>query len=204
MQFLESVAHTLYLKARLKLNIKRLYAADGRAVHELLKVTDLLFAASQRATTDAEVRRLHIPKPLLPPHRIFLLLKAGVWHLQVRTIPGWLSIYMLQEISRGTESAFEELGHMDKTVKCVREAVVDINRAGQEIHAHLAWEPELSTTRQQILAQQTDKADIERAVQVLYHSIPPCVLWPLVLETCGGCNMCHQRECELFYWFRMQ
>lgn len=55
-QFLESVAHTLFLKARLKLNIKRLYAADGRAVHELLKVTDLLFAASQHANTDANVR----------------------------------------------------------------------------------------------------------------------------------------------------
>lgn len=73
---------------------------------------------------------------------------------------------MVQDISRGTESALEELGHMDKTVKCVGEAVLDINRAGQEIHAHLAWEPELGAARQQILGQHTDKADIERAVQV--------------------------------------
>lgn len=62
---------------------------------------------------------------------------------------------------------------MDKTVKCVREAVLDINRAGQEIHAHLAWEPELSAARQQILGQHTDKADIERAVQVLH---PPAII----------------------------
>ena len=64
-QFLESVAHALFVKARLKLNIKRLYAADGRAVHELLKVTDLLFAASQRANTDAEVRCLLV-SPIFP------------------------------------------------------------------------------------------------------------------------------------------
>eukprot|EP00892_Ulva_mutabilis_P007569 jgi/Ulvmu1/5184/UM021_0201.1 len=54
MRFLESVAQALYIKARLKLNIKRLYAADGKAVPELLKLTDLLFVASQQAHTDAE------------------------------------------------------------------------------------------------------------------------------------------------------
>lgn len=71
----------------------------------------------------------------------------------------------LQEISRDTESAFEELRHMDKTVKCVREVVLDIQRTGQDIHAHLGWEPELNTTRQQVLGKHADKADIERAVQ---------------------------------------
>lgn len=55
MQFLQSVAQALYMKARLKLNIKRLYAADGKAVSELLKVTDLLFFASRRAQSDEEV-----------------------------------------------------------------------------------------------------------------------------------------------------
>jgi hypothetical protein len=60
---------------------------------------------------------------------------------------------------------------MDKIVKCVREAVIDINRAGQEIHTHLAFEPDLSSARQQILGQHTDKADIERALQVLCRSL---------------------------------
>ena len=55
MKFLQSVAQALYTKARLKLNIKRLYSADGKAVPELLKVTDLLFIASQQATSSAEV-----------------------------------------------------------------------------------------------------------------------------------------------------
>jgi Clusterin-associated protein-1 len=75
MQFLESIAHALFLKARLKLNIKRLYAADGRAVHELLKVTDLLFAASQRANIDAEARKFNS----LIPHAVltFIVELAG-------------------------------------------------------------------------------------------------------------------------------
>lgn len=55
MRFLQAVAQVLYTKARLKLNVKRLYAADGKAVPELLKVTDLLFIASQQADSSAEV-----------------------------------------------------------------------------------------------------------------------------------------------------
>lgn len=53
--FLQAVAQTLYIKGRLKLNIKRLYAADGRAVRELLKLANLLHKASQQAQADPEV-----------------------------------------------------------------------------------------------------------------------------------------------------
>ena len=55
-KLLQETAQTMLTKARLKLNIKRLYAADGRAVRELLKVASLLYKASSKASQDAEVR----------------------------------------------------------------------------------------------------------------------------------------------------
>ena len=41
--FLTSIAALLATKARLKLNTKKLYASDGRAVQELLKLAQLLY-----------------------------------------------------------------------------------------------------------------------------------------------------------------
>lgn len=49
----------MLLKARVKLNIKRLYAADGSAVRELLKIASLLYKAARSAGTNAEVRPAH-------------------------------------------------------------------------------------------------------------------------------------------------
>jgi hypothetical protein len=54
-QFLQDIAQTMFVKARIKLNIKRLYAADGKAVREILKVADLLYRASLQAHADPEV-----------------------------------------------------------------------------------------------------------------------------------------------------
>ena len=42
-------------KARMKLNIKKLYSADGLAVKELLKVASLLYKATEKATFEEEV-----------------------------------------------------------------------------------------------------------------------------------------------------
>ena len=42
-EFLTSVAQAMATKAKIKLNTKRLYAADGRAVKELLKVAEMLY-----------------------------------------------------------------------------------------------------------------------------------------------------------------
>lgn len=47
--FLQGIARIMLIKARLKLNIKRLYAADGHAVKELLKVALLLCKATHNA-----------------------------------------------------------------------------------------------------------------------------------------------------------
>ncbi|KAJ1460422.1 Clusterin-associated protein-1-domain-containing protein [Pelagophyceae sp. CCMP2097] len=46
-EFLTTVAGVMLAKAKVKLNAKRLYAADGRAVKELLKVATLLFSATR-------------------------------------------------------------------------------------------------------------------------------------------------------------
>lgn len=53
--FLQNVAQVMLTKARTKLNIKKLYAADGLAVKELLKIASLLYKATQKATVDDEV-----------------------------------------------------------------------------------------------------------------------------------------------------
>lgn len=46
-EFLTKVANALASKAKIKLNTKRLYAADGVAVKELLKVASMLYSASR-------------------------------------------------------------------------------------------------------------------------------------------------------------
>lgn len=43
-------------KARMKLNLRRLYAADGQAVRELLKLASLLCKATASAEAGGEVR----------------------------------------------------------------------------------------------------------------------------------------------------
>ncbi len=47
-EFLTDIASLLAAKARLKLNTKKLYASDGRAVQELLKLATLLYRFSTR------------------------------------------------------------------------------------------------------------------------------------------------------------
>lgn len=41
--FLIGIANLMAAKARLKLNTKKLYASDGRAVQELLKIASILY-----------------------------------------------------------------------------------------------------------------------------------------------------------------
>jgi len=48
-EFLTSIASLMAVKARLKLNTKKLYASDGRAVQEMLKIASLLYKASKSA-----------------------------------------------------------------------------------------------------------------------------------------------------------
>ena len=52
-------AQIMLTKARMKLNIKKIYAADGVAVRELLKVASLLYKATEKATNEDEVSWLN-------------------------------------------------------------------------------------------------------------------------------------------------
>ena len=59
--FLTVTAQALATKAKIKLNTKRLYAADGRAVKELLKVATMLYSASkanEEAANDDPLREV--------------------------------------------------------------------------------------------------------------------------------------------------
>ncbi|KAF8065720.1 cluap1 [Scenedesmus sp. PABB004] len=52
--FLQAVAGVTAAKARMRLNLRRLYAADGAAVRELLKLASLLHRATRSAETGEE------------------------------------------------------------------------------------------------------------------------------------------------------
>lgn len=55
-RFLQSVAAITLSKTRTRLNLKKLYAADGAAVRELLKLAQLLHKATHTVSTYEEVR----------------------------------------------------------------------------------------------------------------------------------------------------
>lgn len=61
--FLQSIAQSMLTKARIKLNIKRLYAADAVAVKDLLKMAALLYKATHTKTDHDEVRDVLIMRP---------------------------------------------------------------------------------------------------------------------------------------------
>jgi clusterin-associated protein 1 len=67
--FLKSVAEQLLVKARVKLNLKNLYASNGFAVRELLKVATLLYDAHRNASSDAEEADESIPADIGPGHK---------------------------------------------------------------------------------------------------------------------------------------
>jgi clusterin-associated protein 1 len=69
-QFLTSIASTLASKARLKLNTKKLYASDGRAVQELLKLATLLYKATKMSSAPLD-------DDLVPPPIKILDVKAA-------------------------------------------------------------------------------------------------------------------------------
>jgi hypothetical protein len=54
-KLLTTTAELLLTKARMRLNIKRLYAADGSAVAELLKLAELLHKATRAAGSESNV-----------------------------------------------------------------------------------------------------------------------------------------------------
>jgi clusterin-associated protein 1 len=64
-EFLTSIASLMAAKARIKLNTKKLYASDGKAVQELLKVANLLYRASKKSSKQTESEALPPPIKIL-------------------------------------------------------------------------------------------------------------------------------------------
>lgn len=56
--FLQAIAQSMLAKARIKLNIKRLYAADAVAVKDLHKMAALLYKAMHTKTESEEVQNM--------------------------------------------------------------------------------------------------------------------------------------------------
>mmetsp|Transcript_30977 Transcript_30977/g.59803 ORF Transcript_30977/g.59803 Transcript_30977/m.59803 type:complete len:416 (-) Transcript_30977:1627-2874(-) len=50
--FLKTISQLMASRARIKLNMRRLYSADGHAVKELLKIASVLYAATAKANQD--------------------------------------------------------------------------------------------------------------------------------------------------------
>lgn len=59
-----------------------------------------------------------------------------------------------------------ELGALEQEVTSARQLVADITRAGNDIYDCLAQEGALKEARQAAIAKQTDRADVEQAIQV--------------------------------------
>jgi hypothetical protein len=72
-KFLQTAAQIMLAKARMKLNLKRLYAADGTAVRELLKLAELLHRATQTASSTDEVCQCTMPQRTIGPHAVAAL-----------------------------------------------------------------------------------------------------------------------------------
>merc|ERR1719231_1903080 len=54
-EFLTSISTALHSRAKIKLNAKRLYAANGNAVRELLKVATTLYEAQRAPALASEI-----------------------------------------------------------------------------------------------------------------------------------------------------
>lgn len=63
-EFLTSIASLMAVKARIKLNTKKLYASDGRAVQEMLKIATLLYKASRSVTNKVSLDEETTPPPI--------------------------------------------------------------------------------------------------------------------------------------------
>ena len=72
----------------------------------------------------------------------------------------------VQELAQRTDNALMEMASLDNDVKIARQIIIDITETGTEIYDGLAKEAALKEARQRAIAKQTDKADVERAIEV--------------------------------------
>ena len=72
----------------------------------------------------------------------------------------------LQDLAQKTDAALMELTTLDKEVKSARDMIADATKAGTDIYQGLGQEKQLKEARQRAIAKNTDRADVDRAIQV--------------------------------------
>ena len=158
--FLKAIAQVFMSKARIKLNLKRLYAADGcaallppRRIHSLFSTGSVL---------------LRDPRPPNDPSRRTSLAARA---------PDWPSrsfsrspIYCTRPPRRRTTPRTNPLLVVDSTgakpfdVKLTRQLASEITRRGAEMHDALGEEQELRDARLRAINRNMDVQDIEQQV----------------------------------------
>ena len=136
--FLKQVAQFLMVRARLKINIKRLYGADGYAVKELLKIASLLYTAKeseQRAAMATGASK----SDLLGP--------AG------------------GESDPLDSDDLPSVSQRQADVKAVRLLASEITSIGATLYDSLGREGELKEARNRALHRNMDPEEISRSIQ---------------------------------------
>ena len=142
--FLQSVGRVMYTKARVKLNLKRLYAADGNAVKELLKVAKLLDDANKIAND---------------------ILSTGG--------PGGSPGYSLGTSSSSSLPPPDlSLNTKMNNVKQARALSQDIIAIGARLHDALLQEPEMGRARTKAITDQSvDSANVQRQLREMLEGV---------------------------------
>jgi Clusterin-associated protein-1 len=72
----------------------------------------------------------------------------------------------VQELARATDTALAELSSLDRDAKSAQGLLADITNTGAEIYEGLSKEGQLKAARNAAVAKQTDRSDVDRAIQV--------------------------------------
>ena len=142
--FLKGVGEFLATHARIKLNLKRLYAGDGYAVRELLKVATLLDEASKTAMGDGS--------------------GGGGGGGTPATAQGGGGGAGAADTNIGGGASVEELSIKTLDVKGMRDLSSSITHLGASLHESLGQETTLREHRQNALSRAMDRMQIERSV----------------------------------------
>lgn len=139
--FLKAVAQVFSSKARLKLNVKRLYAADGLAVKELLKIAELLRDATERANAEDDDDLSDLSDPAAKGTRV--------------------------GNGEGEASSSSSLDALlaDFDASTTRKLASEITRRGAAMHDALGEETEQREARLRATHREVDVAAIERQVR---------------------------------------
>lgn len=143
-------------KARMKLNIKKLYSADGLAVKELLKVASLLYKATEKASYEEDVGTIRIQQAAIR--------SAG-------TCLTGVSVAVLEFVQDPTEAV--DFGSMLKgfNPKEVKLNAAEIIKAGAALYDALGLEPELREQRSRAVAGHVDTDFVERSIQEAINQV---------------------------------